>query len=221
MPHPDPAGGWCAPWVMRSRLDLWTSGAAHRLHLTDAVRSPLFFALLVTLSCAARGPRQALPEDGAPVLAATATCTRANMETAACDELRRAAGTEDNAQNVSVARALEWLDDGVVGGRGRLHRGYQADSTGLLAMAWGESAEMVDGNEPPPRPASTTLSSTDDLTPGDALQSHGHALIFGGWTDAEKATAIVLEQPDMGLAAMHAVPRTALEGWTPVRRTTR
>ncbi len=182
------------------------------------MRSPLFFALLVTLSCAARGPRQASPEDGTPVLAATATCTRANMETAACEELRRAAGIEDN---VSVARALEWLDDGVVGGRGRVHRGYQADSVGLLAMAWGESAEMVDGNEPPPRPASTTLSSTDDLTPGDALQSHGQALIFGGWTDAEKVTAIVLQQPDMGLAAMHAVPRTTLEGWTPVRRAAR
>ena len=118
-------------------------------------------------------------------------------------------------------RALEWLDDGVVGGRARLHRGYQADSTGMVAMAWAESVDMVDGNEPPPRPTSTRLASTDDLTPGDALESHGHALLFGGWMDAERASAIVLEQPDVGPAAMHSVPRTALVGWTPVRHAAR
>ncbi len=145
------------------------------------------------------------------------------MGTAACVDLRQAAvgGDESLQPAASVARAFEWLADGVTGGRARLHRGYRADSTGLVAMAWAESMDMADGNEPPARPASTPLANVGELTPGDALESHGHALLFGGWADVEQSSAIILEQPDMGPAAMHAVPRAALVGWTPVRRAAR
>ena len=189
------------------------------LAAVPAVRSLALVGFLVLSSCAAHGPRP-LPsaDDAAPPLAATTTCTRANMETAACEDLRRAALGDADTGSTSVERALEWLDDGVMGNRARLHRGYRADSTGLLAMAWAQSADLVDGNEPPPAPESTPLPGTDSLAPGDALESHGHALLFGGWTDAERTSAIVLTQPDVGPAAMHAVPRSSLEAWTPVRR---
>jgi hypothetical protein len=139
------------------------------------------------------------------------------MTAVGCSDLRKAIENGD-APNAAVARALEWLDDGVTGSRARLHRGYRADSTGMLAMAWAESADMVDGNEPPPNPAAVPMSSRDELAPGDALESHGHALVFGGWANADRTSAIVLTQPDMGQAAMHAVPRSSLDAWTPVRR---
>jgi len=139
------------------------------------------------------------------------------MATPGCEDLRKGVENVD-APNPAIARALEWLDDGVTGSRAHLHRGYRADSTGMLAMAWAESVDMADGNEPPAIPRATTLSSPHDLAPGDALESHGHALLFGGWANAERTSAIVLTQPEVGQAAMHAVPRSALEAWTPVRR---
>lgn len=223
MPHPDPARG--RAHGKKRRFSRRSCAAKHGppLAAPPDVRSPLVLALLLLGACAAQGPRtSARTDDGAPALAATTTCTQANMESRSCEDLRRVAlgrpDGETDTPNASVARALEWLDDGVMGNRAGLHRGYRADSKGLLAMAWAESADLADGNEPPRAPASTRLASNDDLSPGDALESHGHALLFGGWADADRTSAIVLTQPDVGPAAMHSVPRAALEAWTPVRR---
>jgi hypothetical protein len=178
------------------------------------------FALVAVslLACAARGPRPAPATDAPLELHATLTCTEANLGTPACEALRRAVEGPVTDSDPAVARALDWLDDGVRAAPGRLHQGYRADGSGLVAMAWGESAALADGNEPPEALASATrLASLDDVGPGDALGQGRELVLFAGWADPSKRDAIVVEQPHAGPTALCAVPREALAALEPLR----
>lgn len=182
------------------------------------MRVPLIIFSLLACACASREVRSGLPEaDGDLAVDAASTCTQANMATDACAALRSVAIARA-ADTGSIDRALEWLDDGVVGGRGRLHHGYRADPSGFVAMAWAETVPMTGGDEPPEASsAGAPLASASDLEPGDALSRGHHMVLFGAWTDQTQKSAIVFEQPREGLTAMHLVPRATVDTFVPVR----
>ncbi|MBX3190273.1 MAG: hypothetical protein KF819_24955 [Labilithrix sp.] len=85
---------------------------------------------------------------------------------------------------------------------------YRTDCSGFVSWAW----EL-----PPPGRTTRTLAPTDtsvsavitiaDLLPGDALNGGGHAMIFGGWADAESTaigterTALILQESRCGTTA--------------------
>lgn len=79
---------------------------------------------------------------------------------------------------------------------------YRSDCSGFVSFAWGLPA--------PGHTCSTLAPYTNDvsvviavadLAAGDALNSGSHVMLFGGWVDAAKGTATILQESRCGTQA--------------------
>ena len=127
----------------------------------------------------------------------------------------------------TLSRAREWIDakmpycGGPNGGHDLICGGtcersgtaentawddYRSDCSGFVSWSWGL---------PPPGRTTKTLApndmavsvviSVDDLAAGDALNSSEHVMLFGGWVDHAKGTALVLQESHCGTTASEKI----------------
>jgi hypothetical protein len=79
---------------------------------------------------------------------------------------------------------------------------YRSDCSGFVSWSWGL---------PPPGRSTSALAPFDtevstviavaDLAPGDALNTDGHVMLWGGWVDEVAGTARILEESRCGRTA--------------------
>lgn len=101
-----------------------------------------------------------------------------------------------------MARAQRWVDLEVPYSQSASFEGYRTDCSGFVSMAW----SLKNGFGQPISPATDRLPdfgvpiTKDQLRRGDMIvrpktaTTWGHAVIFGGWADDEKATYWAYEQ---------------------------
>jgi hypothetical protein len=93
-------------------------------------------------------------------------------------------------------RAKKWVDRGIAYNQGAYTDGYRQDCSGFVSMAWGLPTSAVTGTLPQ---YSNTLSSKDDLRPGDTINNrqvgnNGHVVLFVQWTNKEQGKFIAYEE---------------------------
>lgn len=79
---------------------------------------------------------------------------------------------------------------------------YRSDCSGFVSFAWGLAApgNVTSGFAPYDDAVSTEIDASE-LAPGDALNNSEHVMLFGGWADEEKKTAILLQETRCGTTA--------------------
>lgn len=95
--------------------------------------------------------------------------------------------------------------------------GYRSDCSGTVSFAW---------QLPPPGRITlwfapydrsmTTEIKVDDLRPGDALNNRSHVVLFGGWANAARTKARILEEYDCNKAAVDRIMPISKNGPTTV-----
>lgn len=80
---------------------------------------------------------------------------------------------------------------------------YRSDCSGFVSYAWGLAAPgHVTGGFAPYDTSVSNVIDAAELAPGDALNNDQHVMLFGGWADATKHIAHILEEQDCGRVAV-------------------
>ncbi|WP_432122385.1 FG-GAP repeat domain-containing protein [Streptomyces sp. S1] len=161
--------------------------SAYRIALKKSAVAALVAAAVITGVNAAPGAGQDPALKAQPV-AATANSS-VNGPITRAEILERAQYWVDKAVPYSQTK---WTGDAQ-------GKSYRQDCSGFVSLAWHLRDSLTTWTLPS---VSTKLGSLDDLKPGDALNNiNAHVVLFIGWTDASRTTAIVQEEPRSGLTA--------------------
>jgi Ricin-type beta-trefoil lectin domain len=98
--------------------------------------------------------------------------------------------------NDVLQRAKVWVDQRVSYNQGSYYQGYRQDCSGFVSMAWRLPTSAVTGTLPQ---YSNTLSSLDQLQPGDAINNrksgnYGHVVLFVAWVDKAQGKFTAYEE---------------------------
>lgn len=83
---------------------------------------------------------------------------------------------------------------------------YRSDCSGFVSWSWGLAAPGA--STASLAPFDTRVSeviTVDDLAPGDALNTSGHVMLFGGWVDRAANQATILQESRCGQVAEEKV----------------
>lgn len=135
--------------------------------------------------------------------------TEARATTAAATARTAADSRPAATREQILARARSWVDAGVPYSQSRWYQGYRTDCSGFVSMAWGLGTSHWTGD----LDTYGVRITKDELRPGDLLLFHNsaaptngsHAVLFGGWADADHTRYTVIEMT----SGKGAVERTA------------
>lgn len=83
---------------------------------------------------------------------------------------------------------------------------YRSDCSGFVSWSWGLPAPGETTRTLAPYDTKvSSLITVDELEPGDALNGHGHVVLFGGWADRAAGTALLLQESRYGTTAHETV----------------
>lgn len=113
----------------------------------------------------------------------------------------------------ALARAQQWVDEGVMYSFSPNYAGYRTDCSGLVSWAWqlgapGHTTYSLGGG--PSDDGASYVIAWDELAPGDALNypgnvsaGTGHVMLFAGWADAAHYGFYTYEEYDFGHPASY------------------
>lgn len=161
------------------------------------------FTLSLAAGCAAPANRQVA--DGPAVVATPQRFGRASIG----DDL--------------LARAQEWVDEGVMYSYSPNYDGYRTDCSGFVSWVWGLAApghttySLAGG---PWDDGASVAISWDEIQPGDAMNfpgspsaGTGHVTLFAGWADDAHYAFYDYEEYNFGHAASYLLHNTDTN-WT-------
>ncbi|MEI6332675.1 MAG: hypothetical protein WCP16_25820 [Pseudanabaena sp. ELA645] len=98
----------------------------------------------------------------------------------------------------AVQRAKAWVDQRIPYSQVAYFQGYRQDCSGLVSMAWGLNVNPSPVTSTLPN-YSITLTSKDQLLPGDAINNRGignggHVVLFVQWVNKAQGTFIAYEE---------------------------
>ncbi|WP_380608155.1 NlpC/P60 family protein [Streptantibioticus rubrisoli] len=113
------------------------------------------------------------------------------------------------SRSVVMARAQSWIAEGVPYNRNAYNSDsngtYRQDCSGFVSMAWSLPSSQANNYGETTGTLTnfaTELNSLDDLQPGDMLDNIStHVVLFKGWADANRTTAMILEEAHSGTTA--------------------
>lgn len=113
---------------------------------------------------------------------------------------------ERGQRAVIIARARQWVDDGIAYNPNGSYDGYRTDCSGFVSMAWGLPESLTTNS----LPDVSHRISADELRSGDVLLNTapgmaGHVVLFDRWVGAGH-TAYLGYELCPGGARFHVVP---------------
>ncbi|WP_279579149.1 NlpC/P60 family protein [Fodinicola feengrottensis] len=100
-----------------------------------------------------------------------------------------------------IARAQNWVNDGVVYNQGATHDGYRTDCSGYVSYTWGLAKPGIDTTR---FPGISTKIAKADLKRGDILLNKaagnaGHVAIFEKWANTAHSSYVGYELSGSGI----------------------